>query len=160
MSRRSGLLWRVQMNLAGRFTNGEMRSIIIEPGGKHSLSWLLRATVAAVLFQRPRRGIVVESASAKTLTRPAASRTSVWHLSHPMGEGHSPGGAASSGDFAPAGACKQLGSGFYRDFSPTGFSFSVLPSLHCPAVLIAIPHPPAAPGAGSGPPPRKILPRS
>jgi len=24
----------------------------------------------------------------KTLTRPAASRTSAWHLSHPMGEGH------------------------------------------------------------------------
>ena len=77
------------------------------------------------LPKRRRRGIFVEPQN-KTLIRPAASRTSAWHLSHPMGEGHSPVGAAYSGsipdDVAPGRSLIYLHGWFYKYASPTDFA--------------------------------------
>ena len=77
------------------------------------------------LPKRRRRGIFVEPQN-KTLIRPAASRTSAWHLSHPMGEGHSPVGAAYSGsipdDVALGRSLIYLHGWFYKYASPTDFA--------------------------------------
>ena len=64
----------------------------------------------------------LKNQNSKLLTR---SRSGGTTLSHPMGEGHSPVGAAYSDDFAPDGTLGLFGPKFYNDVSPAGLGESV-----------------------------------
>jgi len=82
---------------------------------RHKGGWLERigAQADTTCPQRCRRGIFVEPKSS-TLTWPAAI------LSHPMGEEHSPVGAAYSNDVAPERSLIRFETVIYKYASPAG----------------------------------------